>query len=656
MSQVTPKVSPVSTGEIDLLTHQINALYSMPKMEQAGKGGVLAFEPGLGKTITVAAHLKHMKEMYKAENTKPKCDLIVVPVAVLTHWKTEILSIYSDEDQPKILIYHGSNRVMNDIRKKWDFIITTYDMLKSTVDGVYEINKTFERIVLDEAHNIKNGSKNKCPAIATAAFEFAGRSKYRWCVTGTPFNNSIMDLASLAMFIGTKGYTKPKDWKDGVIDINGWREKYVIIKRKDELMQKPIHHDVLVTPTKKEAELAEALRDVAGKQFEKWMNAEKQDKIKHQGTLLGLVIKMRQTSDSYHIIGDQYKTISAAKLYNRSAKVQKTVEIINNKLYGDDPDPSNGIVVFSQFTRYLNLLEKVIEDQLPDVDIYMYTGSTSRNDRDCIIDEFTQDDRPRVLLISLFAGGVGLNLKPCATIMLSEPWYNPFIETQAEDRVRRLGQNNQVNLYRLTMESSVEKWVQGIKMKKLTKAAEVGMIDGLPKKGMGGISSTFKMEDLAQLFNEYVGRKQDGQLINPKSYNEEGKSSISSVREPALTREEFENMMNEQFGEEEWSVQENPKKNKEYFGGGCIHASLILEDFLVFADENEMTYINSIKKRKGDLSKIDVSLQLLPGRSGKIQIWYEIHDSKSKGVKMAKLKKTEWKRVNVYLKDWSEEE
>jgi hypothetical protein len=413
---------------------------------------------------------------------------------------------------------------------------------------------------------------------------------------------------------------------------------------------------VLVTPTKKEAELAEALRDVAGKQFEKWMNAEKQDKIKHQGTLLGLVIKMRQTSDSYHIIGDQYKTISAAKLYNRSAKVQKTVEIINNKLYGDDPDPSNGIVVFSQFTRYLNLLEKVIEDQLPDVDIYMYTGSTSRNDRDCIIDEFTQDDRPRVLLISLFAGGVGLNLKPCATIMLSEPWYNPFIETQAEDRVRRLGQNNQVNLYRLTMESSVEKWVQGIKMKKLTKAAEVGMIDGLPKKGMGGISSTFKMEDLAQLFNEYVGRKQDGQLINPKSYNEEGKSSISSVREPALTREEFENMMNEQFGEEEWSVQENPKKNKEYFGGGCIHASLILEDFLVFADENEMTYINSIKKRKGDLSKIDVSLQLLPGRSGKIQIWYEIHDSKSKGVKMAKLKKTEWKRVNVYLKDWSEEE
>ena len=276
--------SPVKTGKINLYPHQVKAICRMPDMETNGKGGVLAFCPGLGKTITMASHLKHMKEI--EDIRRSRSDLIVCPVAVLSHWKSEILSIHTDF-KPKILVYHGTKRKRSRIKKKWDYIITTYDMLKSTINGEYEINKKrFTRIILDEAHNIKNGSQKKCPAVARAAFDFSKKSKYRWCITGTPFNNSIMDLASLAMFIGRKGYTDPDDWKIGNIDVNEWRENNVIIMRKDGLLKPPLYHDMIVTPTDRESKIMDSLRDVAGKQFEKWMEAEGQDRIKEQGTLL----------------------------------------------------------------------------------------------------------------------------------------------------------------------------------------------------------------------------------------------------------------------------------------------------------------------------------------------------------------------------------
>ena len=113
--------------------------------------------------------------------------------------------------------------------------------------------------------------------------------------------------------------------------------------------------------------------------------------------------------------------------------------------------------------------------------------------------------RPKILLISLFSGGVGLNLKPSASIILSEPWYNPFIEKQAEDRVHRLGQNNQVNVYRLTIDNSVEKWIQGIKLKKLNIVSDINVFSDMSNIKIGGMnSSTFKMEDLQNLFSKHV--------------------------------------------------------------------------------------------------------------------------------------------------------
>lgn len=638
--------SPVNTGKINLYPHQVKAVCRMPNMETNGKGGVLAFCPGLGKTITMASHLKHMKEI----DNSCRSDLIVCPVAVLSHWKSEILSIHTN-CKPKILIYHGTKRKRSRIKKKWDYIITTYDMLKSTMNGEYEINKKrFTRIILDEAHNIKNGSQKKCPAVARAAFDFSKKSKYRWCITGTPFNNSIMDLASLAIFIGRKGYTHPDDWKTGNIDVNEWRENNVIIMRKDGLLKPPVYHDIIVTPTDREYKIMDSLRDIAGKQFEKWMEAEGQDRIKEQGTLLALLTKMRQCSDSYNVINGKYKNMCSSDLYNESSKVKETIKIIHDKLYGQCADPCKSIVIFSQFTSYLKLLEKVIELELPDVDIYLYTGTTSKDDRDYIVNEFTKDKRPRVLLISLFAGGVGLNLNPCSNILLSEPWYNPFIEQQAQDRVHRLGQKYQVHVFRLTMNNSVEKWIQGIKMSKLTKAAEVGMIDSVPKKGMGGISSTFTMEDLSSLFNEYVGLKREGKLINPRSKSFQDEKSHDESKGENMNKKSFCDMMNECFGRDRWKLVKTPKANKEYSDGKCIKTRMILREFYNFTARCDMTFNKLSKKNHMNYDdKMRVSIQILPGLRNNVQIWYTMQDGNNRQIK-ARFKNKEWIQVNKYLK------
>lgn len=637
--------SPVNTGRISLYPHQVKAICRMPDMETNGKGGVLAFCPGLGKTITMASHLKHMKEIYNS----CRSDLIVCPVAVLSHWKSEILSIHTDF-KPKILIYHGTKRKRSRIKKKWDYIITTYDMLKSTINGEYEINKKrFTRIILDEAHNIKNGSQKKCPAVARAAFDFSKKSKYRWCITGTPFNNSIMDLASLAMFIGKKRYRDPNDWKTGNIDVNEWRENNVIIMRKDGLLKPPIYHDMIVTPTDRESKIMDSLRDVASKQFEKWMEAEGQDRIKEQGTLLALLTKMRQCSDSYNVINGKYKNMCSRDLYNESSKVKETIKIIDDKLYGQCPDPCKSIVIFSQFTSYLKLLEKVIQLEFPDVDIYLYTGTTSKDDRDYIVNEFTKDKQPRVLLISLFAGGVGLNLNPCSNILLSEPWYNPFIEQQAQDRVHRLGQKYQVHVFRLTMNNSVEKWIQGIKMSKLTKAAGFGMIDSVPKKGMGGISSTFTMEDLSSLFNEYVGLKRDGNLINPRSKSFQDEKSHDVIEGKNMSKECFCDMMNKCFGLDKWKLVKGSKANKEYSDGKCIKTRMILREFYNFTAECDMTFNKLSKKNHMSDDKMQVSVQILPGLRNNVQIWYTVQDGNNRQMK-ARFKNKEWRQVNKYLK------
>ena len=500
---------------LTLYQHQNIALPALKRMENKGKGGFLADSMGLGKTVTMAMHLMRNK-------LPGKKDLIVCPLSLMKQWRREIERVYkaSNFGKPKILYFHGSKRMKKLDEKKWDYVITTYSVI-----GAGQLNrKKWGRVVLDESHTIKNGLQTKKPKCAVAAFEIGKRSKYNWCITGTPFNNRINDLASQCKFIGTAPYNDPKWWKinsDNQEELAKWRKKFVLRRTKDNILKPPIYHNIEVTPTRRERLLVDKLRGQAKEKFENWKKAKGLEKIKFQGQILGLIQRLRVVSNSYYC-GEN--DIDVDDVLEENAKVDDMINLLEEKVY---EDPSNSVVVFSQFTSYLDVIEKVIEEVLPGIEVMKFTGSLSSDERDEVVTDFTTSDNPRILLISLMAGGCGLNLIPCSTIVLSEPYYNPFLEKQAEDRVHRLGQKNQVNVYRFSVSNSVETWINKLKDKKLFMASG---FDFLSKHDSAPTEFNFK--DLGELFNDLVWFKDYEEKKDPEETSK-NKSKKKSKNKPS---------------------------------------------------------------------------------------------------------------------------
>jgi len=338
---------------------------------------------------------------------------------------------------------------------------------------------------------------SKKPKVAVGAFAVGRRAKYKWCLSATPFCNRMKDIASQCKFVGTKPYNDPAWWKKDGKDpeqVHEWRDKFVLRRTKDNILRPPIYHNIEVIPTRGEVLLVENIREKAQDKFERWKRAKGLTKVKLQGQLLALIQRLRMVSDSYYT-GEP--DIDSDKVIRENAKVSVMMETLDRKIWDD---PTHSVVIFSQFTSYLSLLEKIITHDMIGIQVMKFTGSMSSEERNNVVQEFTTSTYPRVLLVSLMAGGVGLNLTPCSTVFLSEPYYNPFLEKQAEERVHRLGQEHQVNVYRFSMKNSVETWINGLKNKKLLLASG---LDLLTPHDQPPVDFSFK--DLAELFKDLVG-------------------------------------------------------------------------------------------------------------------------------------------------------
>jgi hypothetical protein len=439
-------------------------------------------------TILMATHLMQNK-------IPDRRDLIVCPMSLLEQWKKELKRVYKGNGlrKPKVLLFHGPKRVGRFLKRKWDFVVTTYSIL-----GTGQLNRfKWGRVVLDESHTIRNGLRSKKPKAATAAFEVGKHSKYNWCLSATPFCNRMKDIAAQCKFVGTRPYNDPKWWKKqgkSTANIKEWRDKFVLRRTKENILAPPLYHDIDVKPTRREVLLVEKIRTEAQEKFERWKRSKGLTKIKLQGQILALIQRLRMVSDSYY---SGELEIDTDQVVHENAKVSVMLETLDRKIWDD---PTHSVVIFSQFTSYLSVLEKVIEEQMVGVEVMKFTGGMSSEERNDVVEEFTTSTTPRVLLVSLMAGGVGLNLMPCATVFLSEPYYNPFLEKQAEERVHRLGQEHQVNVYRFSMENSVETWVNGLKQKKLFLAAGLDLLAPHEESPMD-----FSFKDLANLFTDLVG-------------------------------------------------------------------------------------------------------------------------------------------------------
>ena len=489
---------------VTLYKHQKEALPALEHIEKLGRGGILADQMGLGKTLTMAIHIIGNK-------FEGKTDLIVATCSLMSNWVFELerASDYLGVDKPSILIFHGKNRIGKLESQDWDVVITTYSII-----GTGELNKrSWGRTVLDESHNIKNGFASKPSRCAVAAFEIGSKSKKNWCISGTPFNNRMSDLASQCRFIGTAPYndfgwwkTCAKEAEEGLsIAVEEWRKKFVIRRTKDALMKPPTYHEVDVKPTEFESTKVDALRTQAAEQFEEWNAAEGGDKISLQGKILGLIQRLRIVSNSYYCDRD-YEEIE--QVTDHCAKVDKIINMLDDKVYSD---PKKGVVVFSQFTSFLSLLENVIEEQLIGIDLYKFTGDMDAAARDNVVKKFNTSREPRIILVSLMAGGVGISLhEGSSTVFICEPYYNPFIEQQAEERVHRLGQQHDVNVYRFNMNNSVETWINELKKKKMYLASGLELVK--PTDAV----MTFNFKDLSRIFRDNVAFDQEEKEDDPK--------------------------------------------------------------------------------------------------------------------------------------------
>jgi len=475
---------------LKLFKHQEEALPLLKNMEKTGRGGFLCDEMGLGKTITMAYHLMRNK-------IHRMMDLIVCPVSLMKHWKRELERVYKAEgkEPPKIYFYHGPKRKL---RLGDDYVITTYSIL-----GRLELNQErWGRVVLDESHYIRNGIQKKSTKCAMGAYAVGTHSLFNWCITGTPFCNRLKDVASQCKFVGTYPYNHAAWWKQKSGGKNPenhavWRDKYVLRRTKEHLLAPPIYHNVKVNANKEEEKLFNVMRQEAKDAWVKWKTSTGRKKMKLQGHILGLIQRLRIVSNSF-LCGDSGYTGDEA--YKENAKVKAIVEELDTQVC---KSPSKSVVVFSQFTSFLDVLEVVVDEEMFGVEVFKFNGSMSAQERDDVINDFTTATHPRVLLISLLAGGCGLTLLPTSTVFLCEPYYNPFAEKQAEERVHRIGQTHQVHVYRFSMVGSVEEWIEGLKLKKKFLATGLELVTGKD------VVDTFSFEDLADLFKEVVSFKKE---------------------------------------------------------------------------------------------------------------------------------------------------
>ncbi len=442
-------------------------------------GGILADDMGLGKTIQALSFLHHLRE----QNGKLKA-LVVCPTTLIYNWENEIKKF-----TPSLTYYihHGGTRTPETlIDPDIDIIITTYGTLRSDVKQFIEIELDY--VILDESQAIKNPSSK----VAKAATLLQAKNKL--CLTGTPLQNNTFDIYAQMNFLNPGMLGSMEFFKHEFstpIDKFGEKEQKdhlrkllypFILRRTKEQVAKDL-------PEKQEmilfCEMSREQRDI----YEAFRNdyrskildvVEEQGIQKSQLTILQGLMKLRQICDSPAIIKDE------EKFPNVSVKLEELGREITENI------SDHKALVFSQFLGMLALIKGRLQEI--GVDYEYFDGSTSAPDREKAIQRFQNDENCRVFLISLKAGGVGLNLTAADYVYIVDPWWNPAVEQQAIDRTHRIGQTKNIFAYRMICKDTVEDKILTLQEKKRRLAADLITDDS-------GFVKSLTREDIEYLFS-----------------------------------------------------------------------------------------------------------------------------------------------------------
>jgi SNF2 family DNA or RNA helicase len=474
-----PDIAPPAHLMPILRPYQASGFQWLNYLSQVQWGGILADDMGLGKTIQALSFLHHLKQ----ENGVLKA-LVVCPTTLMYNWENEIKKF---TPTLRHYIHHGGTRVKTTLKmEEIDVIITTYGTLRSDIKQFLEV--PFDYVILDESQAIKNPSSKVTKAASLL------HAKSRLCLSGTPLQNNTFDIFAQMNFLNPGMLGSMEFFKqEFAVPIDKFGEKEqkehlrkllypFILRRTKEQVAKDL-------PEKSEmilfCEMSKEQRSI----YDAYRN-DYRDKIlgvvetqglpKSQLTILQGLMKLRQICDSPAIMKEE------EKFPNVSVKLDEIGREITENI------SNHKALVFSQFLGMLALIRAKLEEL--GVDYEYFDGSTSAPDREKAIQRFQNDENCRVFLISLKAGGVGLNLTAADYVYIVDPWWNPAVEQQAIDRTHRIGQTKNIFAYRMICKDTVEDKILLLQEKKKALAADLITDDS-------GFVKSLTREDIEYLFS-----------------------------------------------------------------------------------------------------------------------------------------------------------
>jgi len=446
-----PPPKPPKGLKAELREYQLHGLSWLQFLRSYGFNGLLADDMGLGKTLQTLSHL--LLEHNEGRLNQPA--LIIAPTSVLGNWKNEAQRF---TPSLKALVLHGSERHSEfKLIDKHQIIITSYQLMLRDIE-IFKA-QSFSYLILDEAQMIKNPQAKISQAAKSLEIE------QRLCLTGTPMENHLGELWSLFDFLMpgflgsrkqfTQLYRTPIE-KHGNTDkqnrLNKIISAFLLRRNKDQVAKElPPKTEIIreVTLGSKQTQLYESIR-ISMEQRVRELISQKGLNRSHI-EILEALLKLRQTCCHPNLV-----KLQTAKSITESAKTEMLLDMIQELIA-----EKKKILLFSQFTEML----KLIQSELDSLDIPYVTLTGATRKRQNVIDQFQEGDTP-LFLISLKAGGTGLNLTAADTVIHYDPWWNPAVENQASDRAHRIGQQKPVFVYKLVARDTVEEKIMLMQKKK----------------------------------------------------------------------------------------------------------------------------------------------------------------------------------------------
>lgn len=464
---------------VTLRPYQLHGVAWLQYLREQHLAGILADDMGLGKTAQVLAHLLIEKQQGRMDIPA----LIVLPTSLIFNWQAEARRM---APALRVLTLQGPERadLFADI-KQADVVLTTYPLLWRDLDVLKA--QEFHLLILDEAQTVKNAASRSADAVRQI------NARHRLCMTGTPLENNLGELWAQFDFLmpGFLGDMRSfsRLWRKP-IEVNGETLRaqllaqrvrpFILRRRKDEVATElPPRTEVIkrLHLQGKQRELYESVRVAADEQVRRILQRKGFDGA--QITILDALLKLRQVCCDPALLKSQ----------NLPPEMERAkLEMLSDMLPALVAE-GRRILVFSQFTEMLELIAAALVDM--DLSYLMLTGKTATSNRGAVVAQFQNKEAP-IMLISLKAGGVGLNLTTADTIIHVDPWWNPAVEEQANARAHRIGQEQAVFIYKLLVEGSIEERILGLQARK------AALVEGVLGSDTA-FASKFSPEDLQAL-------------------------------------------------------------------------------------------------------------------------------------------------------------